>query len=175
MRNILIDCGYHKGESIERFKHLDILVQPWEIYAFEPNPDLFNQLDDKNVHLIDSAVWIEDGQIDFYIAEDSAGSSLIKHKSTAKLSETPIKVPCIDFATWLTELCKLGDYVIVNMNIEGAEYQVLPDLLKKGCMNLIDALYIEFHNIKVGVLPTVDQELIESIKSQGVQVIEHAL
>jgi hypothetical protein len=38
------------------------------------------------------------------------------------------------------------DTVIVKMDIEGAEYEVLLDFIKKDVYKLIDHMYIEFHS-----------------------------
>ena len=57
-----------------------------------------------------------------------------------------VEVPAIDFAAWLTKNVKLEDYVVVKMDIEHAEYAVLPRMLATGAACLVDELYLECHS-----------------------------
>lgn len=57
-----------------------------------------------------------------------------------------INVNCIDFSEYLQNNIQKNDFVICKMDIEGAEYEVLKKLIKENTIDLIDELYIEWHN-----------------------------
>lgn len=57
-----------------------------------------------------------------------------------------IDVKCIDFSKYLQDNISDEDYVICKMDIEGAEYDVLGKLIDDNTINLIDKIYIEWHN-----------------------------
>jgi FkbM family methyltransferase len=57
-----------------------------------------------------------------------------------------IQVSCIDFSKFLRETIKENSYVICKMDIEGAEYDVLGKLIDDDTIDLIDEIYIEWHN-----------------------------
>jgi FkbM family methyltransferase len=57
-----------------------------------------------------------------------------------------IQVNCIDFSNYLKKNFTEDDYVICKMDIEGAEYDVLGKLIDDDTINLIDEIYIEWHN-----------------------------
>ena len=53
--------------------------------------------------------------------------------------------PAIDIADWLRRTVRPDDFVVVKMDIEGAEYDVVPHLLREKVANLIDELFLEVH------------------------------
>jgi FkbM family methyltransferase len=57
-----------------------------------------------------------------------------------------MEVECIDFSDFLTKNVSKEDYVICKMDIEGAEFEIIPKLLKENTINLIDEIYIEWHD-----------------------------
>jgi FkbM family methyltransferase len=169
-RYVFVDCGAHLGETIAHFERTNIYQQhDWEMFSFEANPNLIEKIPKKpNLTIIDKAVWVDDSGIDFFIGKSTASSSVIKEKSTGQLSTTPTRVGSVDFGKWLTENFTSNDFVFVKLDIEGAEYDVLEKMLSDGSIELVDALYIEFHNIKVGVPIERDLELLAAIKRYGI-------
>ena len=58
----------------------------------------------------------------------------------------------LDLARWLRERFSMRDYVVLKLDIEGAEWIVIPHLLAStGAAALIDELYIEWHADDVGL------------------------
>ena len=53
--------------------------------------------------------------------------------------------PAIDIADWLRRTVRPDDFVVVKMDIEGAEYDVVPHLLREKVADLIDELFLEIH------------------------------
>ena len=96
-----------------------------------------------------TAVWIKDEEIDFYLG-NPLGSSLCKDKFTGNLDKNPIKVQGIDLAKFITENFLKEDYIVLNLDIEGGEYDVLPHLIKENIIpDYINELYGEWHGNKI--------------------------
>ncbi|MNE82871.1 hypothetical protein D3C80_1796350 [compost metagenome] len=49
----------------------------------------------------------------------------------------------------IKENYSLDDLIIVKMDVEGAEYEILPHLLLSGVAPYIDYLYVEYHGQRV--------------------------
>ncbi|KAH9305810.1 hypothetical protein KI387_010214 [Taxus chinensis] len=51
----------------------------------------------------------------------------------------------LDLAEWLVETVTPEDYVVMKMNVGGAEFQILPKMLRTGALCLVDELFLECH------------------------------
>ena len=60
--------------------------------------------------------------------------------------DNTINAKCIDFSEYLKNNITKDDYVVCKMDIEGAEYEVLGKLIDDDTIDLIDEIYIEWHN-----------------------------
>lgn len=174
MQKYLIDCGAHEGKAIKSFRSKFSDAGEYIIHAFEPNPFAAKNYGE-GVVVHDEAVWINDGEIDFYITKGKKGSpsaTIYKQKITGRLDKKhPVKVRCIDFSNWLRDNVKLQDYVIVKMNMEGAEYPVIGKLILEETIELIDVLYVKFHAKKIKLSKFKHLELLEELNKYNVKVI----
>jgi len=97
-----------------------------------------------------------------------AGSTLLRDKTTWKVSKTPVKVPCINFSNWISKRFKPKDHIVLKMNIEGAEYEVLENMLHNGVLAWINVLYISFHFRKIpSITKKRHQNLVAAIEESG--------
>lgn len=55
-----------------------------------------------------------------------------------------VRTKSVDLAA-LVNKHAINDYVVLKMDVEGSEYTLLPDMLKKGALNKIDAIGVEYH------------------------------
>lgn len=154
MKKILIDLGANNGMSVSYFKNLLEDFDEYEVHCFECNPKFFNLLE-KNSKIIlhKKAAWVKNEKINFYIdkSDHSLGSTLIKKKKTDKLNKKfPLVVDAIDISEWIKENISEEDYVILKIDIEGAEYEVFKKMDEDKTLALINELYGEFHLGKVG-------------------------
>ena len=138
-------------------------------YLFEANPRFksdLQQVKEKYAGRIDTivnlpvAVWMEDVEsIDFYLDTTSKehhywGSSLSsKHNSVTKGGNlTKVAVAAYGLCDYLkrTVKPKKHDIVLLKMDIEGAEYPIVDDMLngtkRADCLPLIDHFFIEVHS-----------------------------
>ena len=153
--NYFIDLGCGKGETIEEFNNWKVLFnqEPFKIYGFDPNPGFSEEWakmrkERPEVKLIQAAAWTKDGKIDFSSHPNSESSSIMKEKNTYKDGKI-ITVPCFDFSFWLKSIIKPNDFVLVKMDIEGAEMELLPKMIKEGTDELISILLVEWHDYKM--------------------------
>lgn len=156
---IYIDCGFYVGKALESYKEKGLLNDAW-IYAFEASPEL--EVPD---FVRPEAVWIDDKGVDFQIGGRNDASSI---KGTSGHGEPRlVEVPSIDFSKFVADLP--DEYIICNMDIEGAEFTVLRKMLDEGTIDKIDLLDIEFHHrLMLDKTPQDSQELINEIITRGV-------
>ncbi|MFX1383561.1 MAG: FkbM family methyltransferase [Promethearchaeota archaeon] len=143
MRRIYIDCGGHKATTAK----LILKTHPnFEIHSFEANPEFSKYFENLDVTLHKKAVWINNEPIDFYTAENSQSGSLYKDKETGNIIKNkPLKVDCLDLSEWIISNFKKKDYIILKMNIEGAEYKILEKMMEDGSLSYINELFCQFH------------------------------
>lgn len=159
-RHIYIDCGANTGQVLS--SHIEQNPN-LECHIFEPQPELEKQLNsliEKHkptpISYYKKAVWTKDETLNFYLAteweENHKGGSTLLDNHTNNLSkvdyEHPVEVEAIDFDKWLQKELQPSeqDYIILKMDIEGAEYDVLEKLIESGNINFISELIVEFHH-----------------------------
>lgn len=157
MRKAIIDCGACQGLATKTF--LDGEQNPHEYFCvqFEPWEKLIDgllkmtqQYPGVAFQIHGKAVWIKDGQVDFYFCgKGSQGSTIVKEKFSNKVDHNnPVKVESIDFSFWLEQNFDKEDFIVLKMDIEGAEYEVLNKMIDDGTIDYVDELIIEFHGRK---------------------------
>lgn len=57
----------------------------------------------------------------------------------------PLTVQGLDFSKWIMENFDKEDYIVCKMDIEGAEYDVLPKMVEDGSIEYMNQMIIEFH------------------------------
>lgn len=55
------------------------------------------------------------------------------------------RVPVVDISAWMRRSFSKHDHVILKMDIEGAEHELMADLLRDGGLQLVDQLVLECH------------------------------
>ena len=149
-KKVFIDGGAHFGESITFFKENYADYKDYELHLFEPNPDFYDKLtsiEDCTFH--STAIWVEDDVIDFYKGWDLSGT-VIRSKTSGNLDkDNPVCVTSIDLSKWIISNFSLNDYIILKLDIEGAEYEVLEKMIRDNSISYVDKLYIEFHQDRI--------------------------
>lgn len=164
MNKYFIDCGAHCGESILMAKQkfgIDV-----NVFSFEPVPGLANQLiqiheNDTTIQIQNSAVWINNEIKKFHLSEEyTDGSSLLNNLNNLR-DDHYLEVPCFDLSSWITDCFNEDDYIILKLDIEGAEYEVLNKMIEDGSINLINELWGEWHDMKINDVYT--QNLAQNV------------
>ena len=163
--NLFVDCGGYSGNSVKWWK--DNVGGSWNYVSFEPSPKgakeiwrLFPSVD-----VIQAAVWNENDKRVLRIGSGDVGesSSLIATKKIRGINKTRNSkiVNTIDFSAWL--LKRTEKRIVVKMNIEGAEYTVLPHLIRTGAIRRIEKLYVDWHWKKCKIKELEHKSLIKKI------------
>jgi FkbM family methyltransferase len=155
IRKIFIDAGAHAGESVSFYLDRQPKLKGSIVYFFEPNPQYAQRLKemennrDYKVIYKPEAVWTKNEELSFFIAKDQwgdAGSTLLPEKKEVLDRERPLKVRAIDFAEFLKTNVTANDYVIVKLDIEGAEYKVIEHLIETNTICMINEIWVEWHD-----------------------------
>lgn len=156
----LIDCGTHTGDGLREMNKLFNVInnQDWEIYTFEPNPEinvkyLLGYI--SNINIINKAIWKKDGEIQFRVEGfetqeeyTSCASKIEEINKTCNpngMKHYFVNTQCIDFSNFLSSIKDKYEKIIVKMDIEGAEIEVLQHCIDNNTLNMIDELYVEMH------------------------------
>lgn len=137
-----------------------------------------------NVRVLNStAAYMCEGNTSFFIdtvTEDHNywGSSLSSnHKDVIASGKKKVTVPTVNVARLLVESALPEDYVILKMDIEGAEWDIVPCLAKSPeTVKLIDAFYMEKHPNEwslTGTNATTFEGALLGLTQQGVNVPEY--
>lgn len=177
MKKVFIDAGAYNGDTLrEFFGWRQLLGDPneFEIYAFEPNPNMQKALEDiasqhKNIEYIPKAVWVADEPIQFAVdtTETPLGSTVMPGKTNIWDNFGHVEVQGFDFSEWLKQF--IDDEVIIKMDIEGAEFPVLEKMIIDKTIFIPKKLMVEFHPNKVREYTTeYCNDFIKQIKDMGV-------
>jgi hypothetical protein len=113
------------------------------------------------------------GEVELYLhkyADDdpeywSSGSSLLAEKSNVR-KDNALKVEGIHLAAFIKDL---GQPVkLMKMDIEGAEVDVLNQLLDEGLHESIEQAFVEVHDRRIKSLAKPTQRLRERLQALGV-------
>ncbi|KAG0043823.1 hypothetical protein BGZ83_011000 [Gryganskiella cystojenkinii] len=178
-RYIFVDLGANGADSLETFlqsfnaKFSYSFPKPsWanhedaEIFLFEANP-IFNtkliQAKEKytargiKVNIFPSTVVdTEDGIRTFYLdtvnsEHDYWGSSIYaSHPDAIKSNSTGTRLTSINISRWLLQNFLPRDFVVVKMDIEGAEYEIVPHMADMQAWSVMDELLVEWHGRDIG-------------------------
>ena len=163
-KNIFILLGAGTGNDIVEFKRE--YPGDWDIYAWEANPMLTGKLAKRfpDINVVSAAAHTEAGTINLYLGKNTNNSSLDSRKINVK-EHTYHSVQAINFVEWMKEHCTADDRIVLVMDIEGAEFSILPAMREAGLIEWLDEFYMEFHGRKLdGFDMKVEKEWIEHLK-----------
>lgn len=169
---IFIDCGTHLFQGFKQFADKYNIDNEWKCFCFEANPFTYERSQDVYKELIESgykiqhfnkAVYNTEGTINVNCSKDDGGPYSDGHFSQGSnvlidppdydktyncgftYQEEEVTIDTVDFSKFLSNTVTVDDFVVVKMDIEGAEFEVIPSLIEDGSYNLINEFYCEFH------------------------------
>ena len=158
----LLDVGTNAGTfsaAMMTWLHRRAPAVAPRLVMFEPQPQFRTSLatlaERWNGVLLPAAAWTHDTKLTFHIdRNNSESSSLLEKadKSVAKHQRSTIVVPAVDFAAYLLRdllpapATKNNDSIaFLKFDVEGAEFDVMPQLIKTHALCRTRFLLIEWH------------------------------
>lgn len=202
---VFIDLGAADGNSFSQYlnDYYGVIQQCpsgglWEAYLVEANPTFKPALEkvvknpgkcsqsgckEGKVHAFaPEAAFMCSGQTSFFI--DSVnhdknywGSSMSnKHPDVVRSGQKKVTVPTVNVIQLVAENAIPGDWVTVKMDVEGAEWDILPCLASSDHADLIDELLVEWHSSELGTAgytASDTQAAIMLLKTRGVRIPDY--
>lgn len=187
---VFIDLGAANGNSFATFREhgfVNVSQCPsgglYEAWLVEANPNFnapLQNLEEKYsgaVHALSAtAAWNCQGSSSFNIDDNpvhnhwgsSLGSMDLEHDQQVSKVVT---VPTVNVIQMIHEHTLPEDYVVVKMDIEGAEWDLLPCLAQSDDRHLVDIIFMERHSYDRSLHTYPASELdnaVESLKTDGV-------
>ena len=81
-----------------------------------------------------------------------------------------IEVESIDLSKWIIKNFKPDDLIVLKMDIEGAEYKVLPKMFEDGSVNYINVALIEWHDWIMPDYVNQTRDLAQRLQNANVQL-----
>jgi FkbM family methyltransferase len=170
--DVAIDCGANLGLFT-----VPMAETGAQVHAFEPNPDAFRELERvtcgfENVTLYQAAVTTESGPVELYLHKHagddpvywSKSSSLLADKSNVR-EDRSVRVDGIRLSRFIQDLRR--PVKLLKMDIEGAEVDVLNQLLDEGLHEQIEHAFVEVHDRRVKRLVEPTQHLRKRLQELG--------
>ena len=193
-RKIFIDCGAHDGCSIRKTIETRKDGKDYEFYCFEINKDFesfFEDLADYKVEFINEAVWIENNVIPFMEQALTGGSTIDQFKAQTLASKQFERKECLlfdfdqvskagqlvmktvksmDIVSWIKTNFTKDDYIVLKMDIEGAEFTILPAMIQNNIFEYVNEFLAEFH-CYTAQQHNQKKQFLEEIETQNSKVI----
>jgi len=192
---IFIDLGAADGNTLKTFLsngYGPVANCPsggqWEAYLVEANPQFKTALDTEAtthpgmVHAMGStAAYVCEGTTSFYIDTNAAnnhwGSSMSKdHPDAIASGQQQVTVPTVNVVQLIAQTVIPGDWVMLKVDIEGAEYDLVPCLAQYTNVNLVDRMFLEEHTwfkTESATTPEQFQAAKQTLISKGVDIPEY--
>jgi len=152
---IFLDLGANVGKVTEKLLEIDNITK---IYCFEPVIKNFKILQKKfgkndKIKLENKIVWNQKGKVNFSVGSknchtNSKITKIINDRNYDKRKYIKqYEIDCIDIYDFIESLNINNEeqYLVIKMDIEGAEYEVLPRMIEKNSIQKVDILLVEFH------------------------------
>jgi len=188
---VFIDLGAADGNSFGAFlngKYGSLANCPsgglWQAILVEANPRFKSQLEQEAARFPGAveahpatAAYMCHGETSFYLDTVTTqhnywGSSMSSnHPDVQNSGKQKVTVPTVNLNRLLAEETIPGDYVLVKMDIEGAEYDIVPCLSHSPSSKLMDALWLEQHDVSWGLAGNsleVMSQAKATLQAQGV-------
>ena len=162
----IVDCGANIGMAVLFFK---TFRPDAEVIAFEPDPITFARLVRtvevnglRDVRLENAAVGDKDGTVAFYWQPIGSGGMTASVEPSWG-GDTRQEVRAVRLSTWIQEPIDF-----LKLDVEGAEYDVVRDLIDTDAIRWVREAVIEYHALTAR--PDGVSQMIEVLQAAGFDV-----
>ena len=152
--NIYLDLGCYTGDTVQKYLRGEIFERGREcnvVHAFDLTayPKEWQAVKDEfpntTIAFHQKAVGIAQGTATFGEWQENPQAQTCYPECENYNGRPLAQVEQVDFIGWIQRFVQPGDFVVCKMDIEGAEYEILEQLIKTGAIRLINFLAVEFH------------------------------
>lgn len=131
-----LDIGAYDFEKFSNVRAL--YLKGWKGILIEPAPENFQSIsdhykDDKEIIVLNCAVGVTGGEIDFYSCEDAVSTSDIDHKNKWEAAGVPykkIKVMQVNVIDFMKQYCKGIDFLSIDTESTNIQlFRMIPDFV----------------------------------------------
>ncbi|MEI8701007.1 FkbM family methyltransferase [Mesorhizobium sp. ISC15] len=161
-RGLFIDCGSNIGQG---FRYFSAYYTPdrYDYVLIEPNKNCLAQLnalraENLTMEIVAKAASVKDGYAELFgpppersEATHQSCSLVLDHNGSLYQSQrfAPDLVETFSLSQMIRTKRKLYDVIVLKLDVEGAEYEILDDLIRAGTHRDLYAAYVEFHSLKL--------------------------
>lgn len=152
--------GYTGTSSIK------IAQKGYKVFVFEPVPRFADDIRrraksrSKDIHVLEQAAATTSGQVEIV---EKGEETFTRGRNTNEVrSGNGFVVSAVDFADWIRSL--ESTISLLEVNIEGSEYEILNHLASERVMSRINRINIQFH--KISTSSVVDRQRIQTLLNQ---------
>lgn len=165
---LFLDVGAHEGQTLAAV--LDPKYAFDKIFAFEPVGELHEKLEsvsegNNKVQLLKYGLWNKDAEQKIYSPGTLAGSLFSSHEDVKQDDFELCRF--VDASAWFRENVAAGDEVFMKLNCEGAEADILMDLLESKEIFKIKNVMIDFDVRKVKELEDRGSYVLNKFEEQN--------
>lgn len=143
--DIVIDlgcCSYQRGNLLEdSITTLIKRFKPKVLFGFDPHPALMDGIGTMygtTVVTARRAAWTINGRCNIII-----NGNCTHVGSQAWIDDSSSKAECFDIASWFQTIPSLK--TVLKVDVEGAEYVLLPHLIDMGLIDRFSRILVEWH------------------------------
>lgn len=175
MKRIFLDIGAWKGDtaqSVLTSKH-----QFDKIICFEPQLDLcvnIRAINNPKIYVEEFGLWNKTCKVPIFLNAEKPrgrandGATVYEDKFTGL--KTSVDVNMVRASDWFNKNLNSEDYIVMKMNCEGAECDILEDLMNSNEFDKVNALMVDFDVRKVPSQTHREAEILERLKKYTIPV-----
>ncbi|WP_244440007.1 FkbM family methyltransferase [Mesorhizobium metallidurans] len=159
-RGLFIDCGSNIGQGYKYFSRY-YTPDRYDYVLVEPNKNCLTHLhalrsENATMEIVVKAASVKDGHAELFgPPPDRSGpthqgcSIVFGHNESLyqSLRFTPDLVETFSLSQMIRAKRELYDVVVLKLDVEGAEYEILDDMIRSGSHRDLYAAYVEFHSL----------------------------
>jgi FkbM family methyltransferase len=171
---ILLDVGAHTGQTTRAV--LDPAYRFDRIVSFEPAPQCWpaiEEIDDPRVELCRFGLWRETCERELHDPGTQAASIFDDFESEEHTSEST-RISLVRASEWMSANVSDGDIVFMKLNCEGAECDIVEELLDAGELRRLYNAMITFDVRKSSSLRGRELPLRKRLLSEGYDNVAYA-
>ncbi|BAB49245.1 mlr2012 [Mesorhizobium japonicum MAFF 303099] len=186
-RGLFIDCGSNIGQAYKFFSRY-YTPDYYDYVLVEPNKNCLEHLhslrsENVAIEVVAKAASVKDGYAEFLGPPGRSdltyeGCSIVpSHNGGLYPSQrfTPELVETFSLSQMIQAKRGLYEVIVLKLDVEGAEYEILDDLIRSGLHRDLHATYVEFHSLYMRnsegrKTAVVERKIVDEFQQAGTHI-----